>query len=86
MAKEKNLYFWRDNAGHEVDVIIENYNQVIPVEIKSGQTITKDYFKGIKYFNQLTRSHGGYVVYAGELNQKRSEEIEVRSFKSLKDL
>ena len=39
-----NLYFWRDRAGHEVDLLIENSNQLIPVEIKSSQTVNAEFF------------------------------------------
>ena len=35
----KMLYFWRDNKGLEIDLIMENEDsQISPVEIKSSQT------------------------------------------------
>jgi predicted AAA+ superfamily ATPase len=37
-ALGNNLYFWRDNVGHEIDVIIDHGTSLYPVEIKSGQT------------------------------------------------
>jgi len=30
------LYFWRASNGQEIDLLIEKYNQRIPVEIKAG--------------------------------------------------
>lgn len=42
-----NLYFWRDNTGNEIDVVIEKPDTLIPIEIKLGQTINKDYFTAI---------------------------------------
>lgn len=39
-GKRSNLYFWRDTAGHEVDLVIEKADRLIPAEIKSGQTVT----------------------------------------------
>ena len=75
-----NLYFWRNNTGNEIDLLLDNGINLLPLEIKMGQTITKDYFKGIAYWNRLSNSKGGYVVYAGDEYQKRSNGIEVVPF------
>jgi len=72
-----NLYFWRDNKGNEVDVIIDRDNKLFPIEIKAGQTITSAYFKSINFWNQLTGNIEGTVIYAGEKTQKRSSGITV---------
>lgn len=76
-GESNNLYFWRDNKGHEIDVIIDNFDVLVPVEIKSGKTITKEYFKGLKYWNTMTGFSEGKIVYAGEDYQKRSNGFEV---------
>ncbi|MFD2588016.1 ATP-binding protein [Croceitalea marina] len=75
-----NLYFWRNNTGNEIDLLLDNGINLLPLEIKMGHTVTKDYFKGIAYWNRLSDSKGGYVVYAGDEYQKRSNGIEVVSF------
>ena len=48
-AKTNNLYFWRDNIGNEIDLLLDKGLTITPIEIKSGQTVTSDYFKGIKW-------------------------------------
>lgn len=72
---EPNVYFWRDKIGNEIDLLIETPNKIIPIEIKSGQTINSNYFKGLKYYNNLSQGSGknSYVVYGGNLKQSRSE-------------
>lgn len=70
-----NLFFWRDNTGNEVDIIIENAGKLTPVEIKSGKTVTKDYFKGInrwRNYAKLTDDEVSYIVYAGYTDQLRT--------------
>jgi len=76
-AKTNNLYFWRDNTGNEIDLLIDNGTEIIPIEIKSGQTVTNQYFKGVLYWNKLTKTEGGYVIYGGKTIQKRSNAITV---------
>jgi predicted AAA+ superfamily ATPase len=83
-GKSDNLFFWRNNSGHEIDVLIDKGLELIPLEIKAGKTITKEYFKGILYWNKLSGNNGGYVVYAGDDYQKRSNEIETVPFNKIK--
>lgn len=80
---KENLYFWRDNTGNEVDCIIEQGNNLIPLEIKSGETISKDFFKGLRYWSKIsvTSPSEAYLIYGGDLSQKRSDGV-VEGWKS----
>jgi len=71
---EPNCYFWRDKHGKEIDCIIEQANRLIPIEIKSGKTIVNDYFKNLKYYNNLAgiNPSSSYVIYGGNEKQARS--------------
>ena len=42
------LFFWRDRSGNEIDLVIDLGEKLLPVEIKSGQTLNRDYFRGLK--------------------------------------
>jgi predicted AAA+ superfamily ATPase len=75
-----NLFFWRDNTGNEIDLILDQDNKLIPVEIKSGQTITDEYFKNLRFWAKISGSESGYVVYGGQDLQKRSNGISVVPF------
>jgi len=70
-----NLYFWRDNSGNEVDCIIDHGDKLSALEIKSGQTITNDSFKGLKYWSKISKKdcEDSYLVYGGEMSQTRKE-------------
>ncbi|TAE61960.1 MAG: ATP-binding protein [Bacteroidetes bacterium] len=78
-----NLYYWRDSSGHEVDIIADEGNHIIPIEVKSGQTITSDYAKGLKFWEMLTGESGGLIYYGGDGRQDRSDQIRIRSWKAL---
>jgi predicted AAA+ superfamily ATPase len=74
-AKESNLFFWRDQHGHEIDCLIEHRGtDLIPVEIKSGRTANNDYFKEIAYWNALSGNapDRSFVVYGGDQSQQRT--------------
>lgn len=83
-AKTNNCYFWRDNNGNELDLIIENAQKVTPVEIKSGQTVTTDYLKGLNFWKKITnKDEVGYVIYGGDKNQIRSNTIKIVSYQKM---
>ncbi len=81
-----NLSFWRDNVGHEIDALMQNGDELTPVEIKSGQTITDEYFNGIKFWQKISPGSNGYIIYGGDDKQKRSNGIEVLPFYSIEGL
>lgn len=85
-AKINNLYFWRDNTGNEIDMLIDNGLEIIPIEIKSGQTVTNDYFKGVLYWIKLTNFQLAYVIYGGKTVQKRSNSITVIPYRKLNEI
>jgi predicted AAA+ superfamily ATPase len=78
-----NLFFWRDSIGHEIDLIVENGLTLYPVEIKSGQTISTEYFKNLSFWKSLTGSEPATIIYNGDEPQKRSNGQEIISWKEI---
>jgi uncharacterized protein len=65
--RRNNLFFWRDRAGTEVDVLIESGEELVPVEIKSGQTIASDFDKGLRRWQEVAHHlEEGWLVYGGK--------------------
>lgn len=67
-GREPDVYFWRDSVGHEVDVIIDNGPEQIPIEIKSGQTIVGEFFAGLEYWRSLPGQDNcrPILIYGGD--------------------
>jgi hypothetical protein len=78
-----SLYFWADKA-HEVDVVFENGNDLIPVEIKSADTIQNHLFRSLEYWCDLAHADPtqGYLIYAGDKNLDY-QKARIRSWKKL---
>ena len=70
-----NLYFWRDNSGHEIDCIVDQGDLLIPIEIKSGKTVSGDFFKGLRFWTKLSGANPRqmHLVYAGFMDQSRRD-------------
>jgi hypothetical protein len=70
------LYFWRDQKGvHEVDCIVDTGLSLVPIEIKSGETITYNFFRELNYWNELAGilPEDSFLVYGGAETQERAQ-------------
>jgi predicted AAA+ superfamily ATPase len=78
-----NLFYFRDNIGNEVDIIWDRSPQPAPVEIKSGQTISRDAFKGLDYFNKLSSgTELSHLIYGGNDSYIR-QSVRVSSWRDI---
>ena len=70
----QDVWFWRDSAGHEVDLIIQDGQQLNIAEIKAGQTVFSDMFNGLIWWENLSGRKDLHktLVYGGNEQQKRS--------------
>lgn len=66
-GERPNLYFWRDSNGNEVDVVIELGQRLMPVEIKSGKTVARDFFSGLEKWGAMAGdlSFSPTLIYGG---------------------
>jgi len=73
-ARRAGLHFYRDSEGNEVDLLLELGDGVYPIEIKAGETVNPDFFKGLRAFARLydpPPPNGGALIYAGDAAQAR---------------
>lgn len=69
---DPHMYFYRDNLGHEVDVIYKKGNELVPIEIKAARTFNSEFLKGLHFVKKLVddRCKQGFVIYTGDLEQQ----------------
>lgn len=73
----QQFYYWRDNNGVEIDLIVETSNSITPIEIKSAQTYTQDFSKNIKKFLSYSSGKKGIILFDGKTEFKGSDGIEL---------
>lgn len=83
-GERSNIFFWRDNVGTEVDVLVEDGRGLFPIEIKSGKTWQDEYIRSLRLFANYAgpRAYGAGVVHAGNGSYTR-QDISVRSWRDL---
>lgn len=69
-------FFWRTQAGAEVDLLIRNGNHVLPIEIKLGTSIDPRSLAGLKQCMRDLGLKRGWVVNTAEEQRMLSPGIE----------
>ena len=72
------FYFWRDSNGNEIDVIADYGGRLMPIEIKSGQTLNRDFFSGLERWMALAgdQAFAPALVYGGtETGERRGVRV-----------
>ncbi len=73
-GKTDNLYYLRDSRGHEVDIVMDYGIHLDMLEVKSGQTLGKSLFGGLRHFRKLyTQTRNCFLVYGGNQNRIQEE-------------
>ncbi|MDE5800722.1 MAG: ATP-binding protein [Paramuribaculum sp.] len=71
IAKEPNVYFYRESSGREVDIIEETPGGLNIYEVKAGATFQTDFTKNLKYLRELLPNiQNSTVIYNGETQGK----------------
>jgi len=68
-GKREDFWFWRDNKGLEIDLLITDGKGMKSFEIKAGRTANSSYFQNLKFWNKLTGGNESTVVYGVDLTQ-----------------
>ena len=75
-GEANGVYFFRDNAGLESDVLVQGRKTMKLVEVKAGQTIASDWAassrKIAELFAKTNQAVSAVVVYGGNERQDRN--------------
>ena len=63
-----NLSFYRDSNGNEIDIFFSIAQHLLPIEVKSGETITNSFFNNFKNVSKVISKfpYGKALIYGGD--------------------
>jgi predicted AAA+ superfamily ATPase len=80
------LYFWRDNKGLEIDVLLDNGKDLSAIEIKAAQTYQENFFKPIHQWNSFSQQEKGTLLYDGTLEFNSKEGYVVKNWRGVEKM
>jgi len=75
-GRRNNLFFYRDSNGNEVDIVYASGRELLPIEVKAGQTVNASFFRPLARFRNVFPDQTPWpsvLVYAGRQEQHRSD-------------
>jgi predicted AAA+ superfamily ATPase len=78
-GREAPLFHWRDATGHEIDILVDFGDRLLPIEVKSGMTLGADALVNLHWWLGIegNEAKSGVLVYGGTQCFQR-EDIQVR--------
>ncbi len=71
------LFFWRTQAGAEVDLLIVEGRRILPIEIKAGSAVDRYAVAGLRQCMKDLGLHRGLVVSTARERRRLSPDIEI---------
>jgi len=67
LRRDPALFFWRDATGHEIDVLVDLGERVLPLEVKAGVTVAADAVETLTWWTSIpgNPNRGGVLVHGG---------------------
>lgn len=79
---DDQYYYWRDNNGVEIDLIRKRGDELLPIEIKSGETYSTDFTRSLKKFMAYSGLKKGLLLYNGTSSIQGSDGIAICHWKN----
>ena len=77
------IYYWRDNKGLEIDILLDDGKTLKSIEIKSAQTYQEQFLKPIKQWNSISDNIGGTLLYDGGMEFESKDGFKIQNWKSM---
>jgi predicted AAA+ superfamily ATPase len=86
-GSSKELFYWKDLNGNEIDCIVSSGTEIKAIGIKSSSTIKSDFFKTLYLWNKLNpkKNNNLNLIFGGNEVQKR-ESIKVVGWNNCSDV
>ncbi len=74
-AQNEGMYYFRDSAGNEVDLVSERDGEPVAIEIKAGSKINSNNLRGLKYWQKYQSKSHCVLINTGKNNELINENI-----------
>ncbi len=82
-AKGADIWFWRDNHGTEIDVLVDKGVEKFALEVKSGKNVHDDYLKNLLKFSKYSHGVKAFLlIYDGPL-ERTKQGIQIVHWKNI---
>ena len=78
------FYYWKENNGLEIDLLIDKGGKLIAHEIKSTLTYNDTLLKSLQQWQKVSKSSNTMLLYNGKIELKKKGQAEVLNWRNYK--
>ena len=78
------FYYWKENNGLEIDLLIDTGENIIAHEIKSTLTYNDTLLKSLQQWLKVSKSSNTVLLYNGKIELKKNGQAEVMNWRNYK--
>jgi uncharacterized protein len=82
-GEKSGVFFFRDNLGNEIDLIIEKETGPLAVEIKSTMKPDRAVLKGLQFWKKYQPASSGILLYQGKSLPTEFSQINFHSWENI---
>jgi uncharacterized protein len=86
LAAHEGMYYFRDSAFNEIDLILEKEGEPIAIEIKSSVKVSDNMFKGLKYWQKLQPNRQSILIHGGIDDRVINERLSVMPWTGVENI
>lgn len=76
-GQNAGMYYFRDNIGNEVDLIIEKGDEPFAVEIKASAKVTRNMLRGLNFWQKYQPKSQAVLLHNGTTDEVLNENITI---------
>ncbi|HVZ97695.1 MAG TPA: ATP-binding protein [Chitinophagaceae bacterium] len=80
------LYFFRDSAGNEMDLVLEKNEKMIGIEIKSAKKISPHVTPSFRYWKKNNPTAENILIYSGNATRELASATQLLSWRDIDEL
>ena len=83
LGDNNGLYYFRENMGNEIDLILEKDTGPLAIEIKSASKADRSLLRGLQYWKKYQPLSQGVLLYQGHITSTDNMDINFVSWKEI---
>jgi uncharacterized protein len=80
------MYYFRDSAGNEVDLVLEKNNEAMGIEIKSGKKLQAGDLNGLRYWQKYQRNSTAILINGGKQQEILDNGVSLHSYLNIDEI
>lgn len=82
MGSASEFFYWKENNGLEIDLLINKGNKMIAHEIKSTETFNNSLLKNLERWEKVSGSKNGILLYNGQIELQENSSTKVINWRN----